>query len=176
VKKHGEYVVRFSELKEDTETFEYSLEEKFFQLFSSPEWESGKIRALVRVSKRADGITLDVRLDGTLTVICDRCLDAFPHPVAVRQTLFVKYGQEEEELDANVVVVSREENQVELGTFMYEYLVLALPVRRVHPDAGDGTPGCNPDMLEKLEKHIVKEETERTDPRWDELKKLMDKN
>jgi uncharacterized metal-binding protein YceD (DUF177 family) len=176
VKKHGEYVVRFSELKEDTETFEYSLEETFFQLFSSPEWESGKIRAFVTVSKRADGITLDIDLDGTLTVICDRCLDAFPHEVVVRQTLFMKYGQQEEELDANVVVVSREDNQVDLGKYMYEYLVLALPVRRVHPDLANGSPGCNPDMLQKLEEHIVTQETERTDPRWDELKKLMDKN
>lgn len=176
MKKHGAYVVRFSELKEDTETFEYTLGETFFQLFTSPEWESGEIRAVVTVEKRADGITLDFDLHGALTVICDRCLDAFPHKVSAHQVLFVKYGQEEEELDANVVVVSREENQVDLGRFMYEYLVLALPVRRVHPDLENGQSGCNPEMLEKLNKHIVTEETGGTDPRWDELKKLMDKN
>jgi uncharacterized metal-binding protein YceD (DUF177 family) len=54
--------------------------------------------------------------------------------------------------------------------------VLALPVRRVHPDLDNGKSGCNTRMMEKLEKHIVSGETERTDPRWDELKKLMDKN
>ena len=176
VKKHGEYVVRFSELKEDAETFEYSLEETFFQYFTSAEWESVKIRAVVDVEKRPDGITLDFDLNGELIVICDRCLDAFPHKVNTRQTLFVKYGQQDEELDDNVVVVSKEENQVDLGRFMYEYLVLALPVRRVHPDLENGAPGCNHEMLERLDQHIVKEDTESSDPRWDELKKLMDKN
>lgn len=174
--KHGDYVVRFSELNEDTETFEYSLEETFFQLFTSSEWESGKIRAVVVIAKRADGITIDFKLNGSLTVICDRCLEPFPHKVSANQTLFVKYGQEEEELDDDIIVVSREENQVNLGRFMYEYLVLALPVRRVHPDLKNGQSGCDPAMLEKLEKHIVTEETKRTDPRWDELRKLMDKN
>jgi len=176
VKKNGAYVVRFSELKEDTETFEYSLEETFFQFFPSTEWESGKIRAVVEVEKRADGITLDFELNGILTVVCDRCLEPFPIEVCASPTLYIKYGQETKELDDNVVVISREENQVDLGKYMYEYLVLALPVRRVHPDQENGQPGCNSKMLEKLEKHIVSDETERTDPRWDELKKLMDKN
>ena len=176
VKKIGEYVVRFSELKEDTETFEYSLEEKFFQLYTSNDWESGKIRAIVTAEKRVDGITLVFDLRGELTVVCDRCLDAFPHQVSASETLFVKYGLIEEELDDNIVVVSKEENQIDLGKYLYEYLVLSLPVKRVHPDQADGNPGCNPEMLARLNKHIVTEDTEVTDPRWDELKKLMDKN
>jgi len=88
----------------------------------------------------------------------------------------VKYGNETGELDDEVVVIPREENQIDLGQHLYEYLVLSLPVRRIHPDDTSGNSTCDRRMMEKLKNHIVAEESENNDPRWDELKKLMDKN
>ena len=169
-------MVRFSELRDETNTFEFLLEESFFQKFDSTEWEAGKVKALLDVVKRADGITMDLHLKGTLSVTCDRCLEPFPFLVDTLQRLYVKYGHQEEELDDNVVVVSREDNMIDLGSYFYEYLVLALPLQRVHPEMKNGKSGCNPEMMQKLGNHIVREESERSDPRSDELKKLIDKN
>jgi len=176
VKKNGEYVIRFSELKEDTETFEFDLGKTFFQDNSSNNWESGNVGANVDITKRPDGISLDLQLSGELTVICDRCLDAFPYRIDTVQRLYVKHGHETMELDDDVVVVSRDENQIDLEGYFYEYLVLALPVKRTHPEDSNGESTCNSQMLNKLEEHIIAEDTEKTDPRWDDLKKLMDKN
>ena len=53
--------------------------------------------------------------------------------------------------------------------------MLALPIKRVHPDDKNGKSTCDPVMLKKLEELIIDEETD-TDPRWDELKKLMNDN
>ncbi|MEX0987125.1 MAG: DUF177 domain-containing protein [Bacteroidales bacterium] len=174
--KKSEYVIHFSGIKEETETFEYSLGDSFFRDFKSIEWEGGRIGAVVRVGRRPDGLTLDFELNGELTVICDRCLESFPYPVNTCQRLFVKYGSQFEELTEDVVVVAKEDNQLELSGFLYEYLVLALPVKRVHPDDTSGKSGCNETMIKRLEQHLVTEKTEKTDPRWDDLKKLMDKN
>ncbi|MDA3822699.1 MAG: DUF177 domain-containing protein [Bacteroidales bacterium] len=177
-----EYVVRFSELKEDKETFEFILEESFFNVFQSNDWEGGRIKAKVDVYKRPDGISLDFDLKGTLMVVCDRCLDEFPLEIEFVDQLFVKYGQGEDELDDNVVVISRDDNQINLSQFLYEYLVLSIPVTKAHPDTEEGGSGCNPEMIEKLNKYVVSEETEAAkdteniDPRWDDLKKLFDKN
>ena len=176
VKKNSEYVVRFSELKDDTETFEFSLQDKFFKDFKSSEWENGRVNVVADVIKRPDGITIDFEMKGELTVLCDRCLDAFARPVQFSQRLFVKYGQEPKELDDNVVVISREENQIDMGKYFYEYLVLSMPVKRVHPNRMNGESGCNREMIEKLEQHIMKNNIEDTDPRWDALKRLIDKN
>jgi uncharacterized metal-binding protein YceD (DUF177 family) len=56
--------------------------------------------------------------------------------------------------------------------------VLALPSKRIHPGVKDGT--LKSDILDKLEelspKAIDEEETpedDKTDPRWDSLKKLL---
>lgn len=180
VKSMTEYVVRFSELKEDRETFEFLLEDSFFKVFQSADWEGGSVKAVVEVNKRPDGITLDFELKGTLLVACDRCLDTFPLQIRFADKLFVKYGQEEDELDDNVVVISRDENQIDLSQFLYEYVVLAIPVTKVHPNRDNESSACNPEMIEKLKKYVISEESEERDeyidPRWDDLKKLFDKN
>jgi uncharacterized metal-binding protein YceD (DUF177 family) len=176
VKKNSEYVIRFSELKDDTETFEFLLGDSFFQAFKSNDWENGFVEATVTVVKRPDGITIDLKMNGELTVTCDRCLDTFQLPVDFLQRLYVQYGQEPEELDDNIVVVAREDNQIDLASFFYEYLVLSIPVKRVHPVNSSGNSGCNKEMLEKLEEHIIDKNIEKGDPRWDDLKKLIDKN
>ncbi len=176
VKKGNEYVVRFSELKGERETFEFLLDDSFFQFYRNSEWEKGRIKAIVDVIKRPDGITIDCKMTGSLIVNCDRCLELFALQVMSSQRLYVKYGKEAREIDDNVVVVTKEENQVDMGGYFYEYLVLAVPMKRVHPGRTGGKEGCNPRMIEKLERHLVNQTVEKSDPRWDELKKLIDKN
>jgi uncharacterized metal-binding protein YceD (DUF177 family) len=176
VKRLSEYVVRFSELKNDEEKFEFLMEDSFFKVYESSEWETGLVKAEVLASKRPDGITLEFYLWGTLTVNCDLCLEAFQHQIKSKQSLFVKYGQIEEELDDDVVVVTRDENQIDLSSFLYEYLLLSIPVKKVHPLGPDGNSGCDQGMIKKLQEHIVSDKKQITDPRWDDLKKLLDKN
>jgi uncharacterized metal-binding protein YceD (DUF177 family) len=52
--------------------------------------------------------------------------------------------------------------------------MLALPIRKIHPDDSNGNSTCDPVMLKKLEDLRVEES--ENDPRWDELKKLMNNN
>jgi uncharacterized protein len=51
-----------------------------------------------------------------------------------------------------------------------------LPFRRVHPEDENGDPACNPEMIRKLEEHLGKQEyKDQTDPRWDALKRFIEK-
>jgi len=54
-------------------------------------------------------------------------------------------------------------------------IVLSVPNKRIHPGVKDGT--LSTEILEKLEAFQPKEEKENkdgeTDPRWDQLKKLL---
>jgi len=59
---------------------------------------------------------------------------------------------------------------------MAELIILAVPIKRVHPGVEDGT--LDSEILEKLEElspklKEVKEKEEETDPRWNTLKKLL---
>ena len=171
-----EYELRFSELKEDTETFEFVLGESFFKVFQSSEWEQGRIKAQVKAQRRPDGITLVISLKGMLDVVCDRCLDVYSHKVNCKEQLFLKFGQKEEEIDANILIVSKDDNKMDLSHIFYEYILLTIPVKKVHPVDGKGVSGCNKEMIEELNKHMIQNESGQTDSRWDDLKKLLDKN
>jgi len=68
-----------------------------------------------------------------------------------------------------------DEHELDLQQHFYEYIHLALPIKRVHPDDQSGNSTCDPVMLKKLKELIVEEKYEN-DPRWDELKRLMNDN
>jgi uncharacterized metal-binding protein YceD (DUF177 family) len=176
VKNKIEYMVRFPGLKDRTDTFEFLLDDSFFAFHEEADWCGGEVQVTVEMNKKPDVIALHFRLKGNVRVTCDRCLEAFSKEIETEETLFLKYGDEPGELENNILVISREQHQLDVAHFLYEVILLALPVRKVHPEGPSGQPGCNPAMIEKLEQHTVSEENKETDPRWEELKKLIEKN
>ena len=90
-------------------------------------------------------------------------------------------------------MIPEEEGEINVAWFMYEFIALAIPMKHVH-DPGK----CNKAMSSKLSKHLrttpdemdedafvpdeaadglVNDDTETAvDPRWDELKKILDNN
>jgi uncharacterized protein len=99
----------------------------------------------------------------------------FFYPVRCENRLLVKFGKEIDDEDPEIISLSADEHELDLQQLLYEYIYLALPIKRVHPDDADGNSTCDPAMLKKLNELIVEEETEN-DPRWDELRKLINDN
>ncbi len=56
---------------------------------------------------------------------------------------------------------------------MYEMIVLAVPLKKIHPGIADGS--LKSDVLKKLDELSPekKKDIKETDPRWDDLKKLL---
>ena len=84
-------------------------------------------------------------------------------------------GKVRDEDDPDIITIHAEEPVLDLKQYFYEYILLALPIQRIHPDDSEGNSTCDPHMLEKLQEHIVNDIDEK-DPRWDELKKLANNN
>lgn len=171
--KTGEYKVR---LGGQDEKVEFELGDSFFTSNVIEDWKGGKIQVIIDLLKSAGVITLEFYLKGFLNIMCDRCLGYYPQEIETRQTLFVKFGEESYEVDEKVIVISREENMIDTSQFLKEFLILALPLKKVHIDKEDGSSACDEKMIEKLEEHLIQEGEEISDPRWEELKKLKDKN
>jgi len=86
-----------------------------------------------------------------------------------------KFGHDRDESDPEIITIPRDEHELDLKQYIYEFIHLALPIQRIHPDNADGISTCDPVMLQKLKEHLVEEDI-GDDPRWDELKKLMNDN
>ncbi|HUX96105.1 MAG TPA: DUF177 domain-containing protein [Bacteroidales bacterium] len=170
----GLYALPLSGLKEGLHTFDFEIGKEFFEEFEESEINEGSLQAIVIMEKRSTHLDLQIKISGAVMISCDRCLEMFSRPVKCENRLLVKLGKIIPEDDPDIVSLSSDEHELDLMQHLYEYIHLALPIKRVHPDDKDGKSTCNPFMLKKLkELFVVKENEKHNDPRWDDLKKLM---
>jgi uncharacterized protein len=183
-KKMKEYGIAFKGLKDGEHIFEYTLGNAFFELFEQSLVKAGDLKATVTLKKSSRMLEFHFSIEGEVGTFCDRCLGNLNIPVNCEGNIYVNFGDEYDEPSEEFVVLPHEEHTFNVAKFMYEFIVVNLPIRHVHPDKEDGTPGCDPEMLERLGEYMVDENTagentedgERIDPRWEDLKKLLNKN
>jgi len=171
----GLYSIPLAGLKEARYTYEFSLGDDFFEAFEGSELKRGELTADVVLQKCSAHYELDININGQVGVICDRCLEEFFMPLSVAGRLIVRQGRVWDDSDPDMVTISPEEHELDLSQFFYEYIHLALPIKRIHPDDSDGHTTCDPEMIRKLQEHTAHGEKEH-DPRWDELERLSTNN
>ena len=174
----GLYNLPLSGMKEGRHTFDFEIGKEFFEEFEESEIKEGSLKAYIEMDKRSTHLDLLVRITGTVMVSCDRCLGMFAWPLDCENRLLVRLGKIISEDDPDIISLPSDEHELELKQHFYEYIYLALPIKRVHPADKNGKSSCDPVMLKKLNELLVEEEGEekQSDPRWDELKKLKNEN
>jgi len=178
VKKRGLYAVRISGLGEGDHNFSFELDREFFGLFEHSEISRGNVKADLILEKNKNVFSLHFSLEGQVEVPCDRCLEEFLLDISARQTIFIKTGETTGEVEDDVLIIGKDDHEIDVGQYMYEFIILALPYQRIHPDDAEGKSACNLEMLNKLNAHRIEgpEGKEETDPRWDVLKGIIEKN
>jgi len=135
-----------------SETYEYVYElgDDFFEGIDAPEVRRGNIHVELKIMRVASSFELNFRITGTVTVACDRCLEDVEIPVDTENKLIVSLGKTYEELDAEHVIIPEEDGFIDVAWFMYEFIVLSIPMKRVHEQEG-----CNEVMAQKLKELCV---------------------
>ncbi|MBW6534743.1 MAG: DUF177 domain-containing protein [Mariniphaga sp.] len=166
----AKYDVEFKGLNEGLHEFEFEVRDSFFEHFEQGLVNVGNINVKVKLEKRSSFLKLFFKLNGWVELTCDRCLENYRQKIKHKSELFVKFGESDYE-DDEIIWVLPEEHRINLVQLIYEYIVLSIPIRHVHPDK-KGASGCNNEMLEALKKYEHKKEQkeEITDPRWAALK------
>lgn len=174
--RRATYAVRISGLGEGNHNFSFELDKQFFALFEHPDLENGQVRAEVMMEKKAGVMSLHFSLDGEVEVVCDRCLEKYMTGISTTQSLFVKTGDTPGELEDDVLMIGRDDHEIDVGQYLFEFIVLALPYQKIHPDDMQGNSTCDPDMLKHLDAHSHKEteQDKNGDPRWDALKGIIE--
>lgn len=168
----SEYDIPYYGLKEGVHEFDFDVSAGFFEYFENPDFTGGELKIRLKLIRESQLITLIFSISGYISVICDRCLELYNYPVKSEESVFIRFGENYEELDNNIVIIPRNEKIINIAQFIYEFTVLNLPIKRVHPDNKDGNSECDPEMLKKIagySKNIEK----HTDPRWDILKEVL---
>jgi len=165
-----QFSIQFTNLKPGTYHYELLIDDKFFENFSESEIKQGRVNVQIELQKQVKMLVLDFKMEGTVNLICDRCLDDFDFSIFSTNKLVVKIGTERVEETDEIIIIPEKEHKINVAQFIYEYIHLALPSKRTHPEDENGFPFCNKEIIEKLKEHKNKEINE--DPRWDVLKNL----
>jgi len=169
--KQKEFNIPFSGLKQGKHNFEYNIDNAFFESFGYNEFNAADIDLKVTLMKMSTMLEFEMEASGTVNVDCDLTSEPFDQPISGRLELVVKFGDEFNDEDDELLIVPHGSHQVNIAQYIYEMLVLGVPQKRVHPGVLDGS--LQSEALKKLEELRPKENKKESDPRWDELKKLL---
>jgi len=171
----GLYVIPLFGLSEGHHSFDFEIGNTFFDGFAESEIKEGDLRVVAGIDKSSTFIELTIRITGSVKVCCDRCLEMYMQSIECENHLIIREGTSFDDSDPDIMFVPHNEKELDISHLLYEYIHLALPLRRIHPDESEGHSGCNPDMIKILDKHILNK-TNTGDSRWNELKKLLNNN
>jgi len=166
-----QYKIAFSGLKPGLHIFDFLIGSEFFEKVGEPEICDGNIAVAVTMLKEERMMDLHFTLEGTLVVPCDRCNEPVELELNGDERLIVKLGDRYFEESEDVQIIPETDCQFDLAPFLYEYIHLMLPVRRVHFEDDDGNSQCDPEIIKKLTELNPEK---GPDPRWEALKKLKD--
>ena len=176
MKSTNEYLIPFVGLKLGKHQFEFKINKKFFDGFSFDEFESCDVAVNVVLEKKSTMLEINFKHNGTVNVPCDLTGESFDLPIKGKIKLVVQFGDEFNNDNDELLILPHGEHQIDLSQYIYEMIVLSVPLKRVHPGVKDGT--LQTEALKKLNELQVKDAKEVTkeddiDPRWDKLKQLL---
>ena len=166
-----EYIIPIKGLKEGVHDFKFNINKKFFDHYDFLEVGESDAKVNVELTISPYVLTFKINISGYITLACDRCLDEYKEYINIDNTLFGKITKEED-FDEDIISISEDENEIDLSQYIYEFINLGLPTKRVHPLNNDGESTCNIKMIEKLETFYHKVEEKEIDHRWSKLKNL----
>ncbi|EHG24112.1 hypothetical protein HMPREF9332_00313 [Alloprevotella rava F0323] len=125
------------------EPLHFSLHDDFFAEIEQDEIKGGRLDVTVKVREAAGDIyTVKISLQGSINVLCDRCLDELSIDIDTSDVVRVSYGDEAETTDYDLKFVPHNSNMYNIAWDIYEIAVTSLPLERVHPEGK-----CDKDML-----------------------------
>ncbi len=179
-------------MSEGVHTFGYHLDGRFFANMESADIHDADLTVNLTVEHKHDVYTMAFAIAGTVTLVCDRCLDALTWPIDVNYHINVRYGEAFNDEADDLLEIPFSNDYLNVAYMIYDTVALSIPIKHVHP-----LGKCNRQMSAMLKKHRARqldadsEDAELedslideidvmsdddneapTDPRWDALKGL----
>ncbi|MFT4062056.1 MAG: DUF177 domain-containing protein [Edaphocola sp.] len=180
MKHHREFEIPWLGLKDGVHEYKFDVDDKLIEALGHGQESFSNLDAVValKLDKHNGFLQLRFDVDGSMDVACDRCGDVFALPLWDEFDLIVKFTGDAdensgaEEGEADIVFLPRSETILDVSDWVYEFIMLSMPMQLLHPNKPDGTSGCNPEALKLLERMNGAEEQKKT--LWSGLDKFKD--
>lgn len=174
----GAYRVNIISLSNKVHQFEYEIGEQFFREYGTDLLAEGAFRVDVVLNKHETFIEADFIIKGKAVLTCDRSLETFDYPIDSSHRILFKLGDADEELSDEIIMIHRDTVSLELGQYIYEFVVLAVPLKKLHPKFQEAEDAEDEHEEGKIVYTSAGEkgdddEDDEIDPRWNILKNLQ---
>ncbi len=168
VKKKLEYIIPVKGLALGDHHYTYKIGDSFFSNYENFDTDKGLLTLTIDLVRESNLIDFKFHFKGYIQLKCDRCLDKFNLNIEDNFRLIVNYGNKYEEISDEIITIPNNESNIDLSQYIYEYINLMLPFKKVHPDDEFGNSTCNQEMIERLYNYTE----QKKDSRWDALKNI----
>jgi len=152
-----EYDIAFVGLKAGIHQFEYKVDDEFFANYKETDFNNCFASVKVTLEKNTSFLMLKFEIGGSVTVICDRCGNNLPIDLWDEFNLVIKQVENPEEMneteeDPDIFYISRTESHIHMADWIYEFVMLSIPMQRMCSEDEMGGPQCNKEILAMLKK------------------------
>jgi uncharacterized metal-binding protein YceD (DUF177 family) len=171
------FEIAFVGLKPGIHEFNYVVDDKFFVEKGSPDFTSCQANIKLQLDKKSGFMLLKFEIGGKADSTCDRCGNPFPLDIWDEFNMLVKLVENPDEMndqeeDPDVCYISRTESHIDVANWIYEFVLLSLPLQKMCSPEEMGGPKCNKEVLEKLKAMEVKEEENNANQLWKGLEQF----
>jgi uncharacterized metal-binding protein YceD (DUF177 family) len=139
MKVTNEFLIPFIGLKLGKHQFEYQISKAFFEHFEFDEFESANIKVNIVLEKKNTMLELNFKHSGTINVPCDLTSEDFDLPIKGSLKLIVRFGETFNDENEDLLILPIGEHQIDVAQYIYEMVVLSIPLKKTHPGIKDGT-------------------------------------
>jgi uncharacterized metal-binding protein YceD (DUF177 family) len=170
----SQYIVQFGGLPVGIHEYSFEVTDTFFKNIENSEISRASINVDATLTKQNNLLQMHFSIAGTVDMDCDRCLKNFDFPIEAEEDLVIKHGNPDESTD-EILVIPEGQDEFDVSHYLYEYIMLALPARRVPCEIDSEEFICDQETLNKLEDLSSGPETkdeEQNNPLWEQLNKI----
>lgn len=135
-------------MPEGEHRFEFHLDKRFFENMENADIHDADLDVVLIVAHKADIYQFDFHISGTITLICDRCLDDLIMPVDTTYSIAVKYGDDYNDDSDDLLIIPASDTNLNVAYMIHDTVALTIPIKHVHP-----LGKCNRQMSNMLKKH-----------------------
>lgn len=193
--KYSQFKIDLKNLPDGINAYSYDLDKRFFDAIDHEDIRKGDVKVELTVRRTVGAYEFLFHLNGAIQIPCDRCLDEMNQEIDTSNRLIVKLGEEYSEESDEIVTVPEDEGGINIAWYLYEFIALDIPIKHVHEpgkcnkvmttkyrkhqavdtsdDDDDGNDDAPDDDLNDNDLELSDDSSQESDPRWDELKKLI---
>jgi len=177
--RRREFEIAYVGLKPGVHEFSYLINDKFFEAFQQQDFRKCKANVKLTLDKKSSFMLLKFEIGGALEVSCDRCNSNLPLELWDEFNITVKLVEDpeqmnEQEEDPDMYYIGQGESHVDVANWIYEFIILTIPMQKACDFEKMDGPHCNKTALEVLKKLEPEEKETKENPIWKGLEKFKD--